>query len=261
MAPIARWRSSSAPPGRTSASLRGTLATSRHKLAADPIERTAIIFVGPALAAEDFRESSLYDAAYQRRFRGRDGAYEPACKGRLPHQHAVAVEDQDFELRCPYPSARPPPSARRRRRWPRRPERRRRVAVGKGFGNGVGAHGSRLASSADAPASGATAASASRSAAPRLECRSSMPCASLVILATPPAIGHARHRMVAQIFQHAADEIAHVDQLHLVQPVEFLRRDSPTHCRSRRRHGQNPWRGRHRCRDGSNESRTSRNRE
>ena len=53
--------------------IRATLATVTEKLAADPIERTAIIFVGPGLAAEDFRESSLYDAYYQRRFRGREG--------------------------------------------------------------------------------------------------------------------------------------------------------------------------------------------
>ena len=35
-----------------------------------PVERTALILVGPALAAEDFRESALYDADYVRRFRG-----------------------------------------------------------------------------------------------------------------------------------------------------------------------------------------------
>ena len=53
--------------------LRGTLADIEAKVAADPIERTALIFVGRTLGATDFRESSLYDAAYQRRFRGRDG--------------------------------------------------------------------------------------------------------------------------------------------------------------------------------------------
>ena len=36
---------------------------------ADPVERTALILVGPALGAEDFRESALYDADYVRRFR------------------------------------------------------------------------------------------------------------------------------------------------------------------------------------------------
>jgi len=35
-----------------------------------PIERTALILVGPALGAEDFRESELYNADYVRRFRG-----------------------------------------------------------------------------------------------------------------------------------------------------------------------------------------------
>ena len=56
--------------------LRGTLATIAAELAKDPIERTALILVGRALAAGDFRESSLYDAAYQRRFRGRDSRPE-----------------------------------------------------------------------------------------------------------------------------------------------------------------------------------------
>lgn len=36
------------------------------------IERTALILVGPALKAEDFRESELYNADYVRRFRGND---------------------------------------------------------------------------------------------------------------------------------------------------------------------------------------------
>ncbi|MBL8575951.1 MAG: precorrin-4 C(11)-methyltransferase [Mesorhizobium sp.] len=53
--------------------VRGTLADIEAKLAADPIERSAIVFVGRGLAAEGFRESSLYDAYYQRRFRGREG--------------------------------------------------------------------------------------------------------------------------------------------------------------------------------------------
>jgi precorrin-4/cobalt-precorrin-4 C11-methyltransferase len=36
-----------------------------------PVERTALIFVGSALGAEDFRDSELYNADYVRRFRGR----------------------------------------------------------------------------------------------------------------------------------------------------------------------------------------------
>ena len=39
--------------------------------AAGAIERTALILVGQALGAEDFRDSALYNASYQRRYRGR----------------------------------------------------------------------------------------------------------------------------------------------------------------------------------------------
>ncbi|MCS0496371.1 precorrin-4 C(11)-methyltransferase [Ancylobacter sp. MQZ15Z-1] len=51
--------------------IRGTLGDIAARVAAEPVERTALIMVGRALAAEEFRESALYDAAYQRRFRGR----------------------------------------------------------------------------------------------------------------------------------------------------------------------------------------------
>ena len=50
--------------------VRGTLADIAGKVAAERIDRTALVLVGPALAAEDFRESALYDADYRRRFRG-----------------------------------------------------------------------------------------------------------------------------------------------------------------------------------------------
>jgi len=52
--------------------IRGTLHTISALLAADPVERTAIIFVGRSLGADGFRESALYDPAYQRRFRDRN---------------------------------------------------------------------------------------------------------------------------------------------------------------------------------------------
>ena len=51
--------------------VRGTLGGIVAAMAAEPAERTAIILVGRALAADYFRDSSLYDATYQRRFRGR----------------------------------------------------------------------------------------------------------------------------------------------------------------------------------------------
>ena len=50
--------------------LRGTLADIAAQASAAHIERTALIFVGPAIAAHDFRDSALYDPDYRRRFRG-----------------------------------------------------------------------------------------------------------------------------------------------------------------------------------------------
>jgi precorrin-4/cobalt-precorrin-4 C11-methyltransferase len=49
--------------------VRGTLGDICAALAGDPIERTALILVGRALAAEDFRESALYDPDYRSRYR------------------------------------------------------------------------------------------------------------------------------------------------------------------------------------------------
>ena len=50
--------------------LRGRLADIAAQVDAAKIERTALILVGRALAAHDFRDSALYDADYRRRFRG-----------------------------------------------------------------------------------------------------------------------------------------------------------------------------------------------
>jgi len=50
--------------------LRGTLADIAARAAEAAIERTALVLVGRALAAKDFRDSALYDAGYRRRFRG-----------------------------------------------------------------------------------------------------------------------------------------------------------------------------------------------
>ncbi len=51
--------------------VRGTLASIAAAVQEFAIERTAIIFVGEVLGESDFRESALYSADYQRRFRGR----------------------------------------------------------------------------------------------------------------------------------------------------------------------------------------------
>jgi precorrin-4/cobalt-precorrin-4 C11-methyltransferase len=65
--PVAVVVQASTPAQRV---IRGTLADIAAKVAAQRIERTALILVGPAMAAHDFRDSALYDADYCRRFRG-----------------------------------------------------------------------------------------------------------------------------------------------------------------------------------------------
>ncbi|KDE19073.1 precorrin-4 C11-methyltransferase [Acetobacter aceti 1023] len=50
--------------------LQGTLQSIEKELEQNPIERTALVLVGPALAGLSFRESALYDPDYRRRFRG-----------------------------------------------------------------------------------------------------------------------------------------------------------------------------------------------
>jgi precorrin-4/cobalt-precorrin-4 C11-methyltransferase len=54
--------------------LTGTLADIAARVASRPVQRTALVLVGPALACAEFRESALYDAGYQRRFRSRGDA-------------------------------------------------------------------------------------------------------------------------------------------------------------------------------------------
>jgi len=51
--------------------LRGVLSDIEARAAEAPMERTALILIGSSLASEDFRESALYDADYDRRFRPR----------------------------------------------------------------------------------------------------------------------------------------------------------------------------------------------
>jgi len=49
--------------------IRGTLSMIGGQIGEAPIERTALILVGPVLASRDFAESALYDPDYLRRFR------------------------------------------------------------------------------------------------------------------------------------------------------------------------------------------------
>ena len=63
-------------------------------------------------------------------------------------------------------------------------------------------------------------ASAARSTAPRFEWRSSLPSASLVIFAGPPAMVTRGTGCARRYFEQAADEIAHVDQRMIGQAIE-----------------------------------------
>ncbi len=56
--------------------IRGTLATLGPAVAGAPVERTALILVGPVLDAHGFRDSALYDPGYRRRYRGGTGPSE-----------------------------------------------------------------------------------------------------------------------------------------------------------------------------------------
>ncbi len=65
--PVAIVMRASWPDARV---LRGTLSDIRGQLAAEPMERTALILVGRALGSAGFAESALYSPDYRRRFRG-----------------------------------------------------------------------------------------------------------------------------------------------------------------------------------------------
>ena len=52
--------------------LRGRLDDIRARLALEPMERTALVFIGRFLEATDFAESALYSTEYRRRFRNAD---------------------------------------------------------------------------------------------------------------------------------------------------------------------------------------------
>ena len=69
--------------------VRATLGEIVGALRETPIERTALILVGPALGAEDFRESELYNADYVRRFRA--GEASEAANERVTSKLLTAI--------------------------------------------------------------------------------------------------------------------------------------------------------------------------
>jgi len=56
--------------------IRGSLADIQTRFAEAPVERTALVLVGKALGAQDFRESALYNPDYLRRYRPQRGGAE-----------------------------------------------------------------------------------------------------------------------------------------------------------------------------------------
>ncbi|MCW2315971.1 precorrin-4/cobalt-precorrin-4 C11-methyltransferase [Rhodoblastus acidophilus] len=56
--------------------IRGSLADIQARFAEAPVERTALVLVGKALGAQDFRESALYNPDYLRRYRPQRGGAE-----------------------------------------------------------------------------------------------------------------------------------------------------------------------------------------
>ena len=241
--------------------VRGTLATIEAELAAEPIERTAMILVGRALAAEDFRESSLYDADLSAALPGaRRLMTGPEI--RLADQHAVAVEHQRSPARCRHGAAPPRPCAR--------PLPAMCVAEPDVFGaRHAGTPRRPCWPRGCAPPAPSLAAGFDRDVGQRLE------------------IGRAALGMHVE---HALRELGHLGDAAgdadarppdgrgcisacrrrnrpcrsaaiSVQAVQLLDGGFGGRCRWRRRHGSSPWRAPRRCRDGSNGSRPSRNRE
>ncbi len=51
--------------------IRGTLSTIAKLVRAEKLTRTALVIVGPVLAANDFRDSALYDAKHEHILRNR----------------------------------------------------------------------------------------------------------------------------------------------------------------------------------------------
>ena len=176
--------------------------------------------------------------------------------GAPPSTAAVAVEHDDLEpLRARAERARRRPPGRLAP--PARRDRCRSASASSNASLGRVGAGDRLA-----PARRRRGRSASQRGRPRRASNAGRAglAPSLVILATPPATVTRGTGWRAQIFQHAADEIAHVDQRRAPAGRTAPARRLPRSRRWRRRHASARRRARRRCRDGSSRSRRRRNR-
>ena len=210
---------------RSSASCAARSPTSPRKSREARIERTALILVGRALAAEDFRDSALYDADYRRRFRG--GARDERrsdlgrCKAALRPTRFCSRSNNTISTAMSRPAI---------------------------TSAAVCCAARATASPSAMPSACASAKASAAVFAPRMRSHScgrtagrrgkvrqlgkiDLAALGMQIGQALRELGHlgdaagdgdARHRMAAQIFEHAADEIAHVDQRDLRQAVKLL---------------------------------------
>ena len=208
------------------------------------------------LRRKNFATARSTIPTYRRRFRG--GAAVTAGERRPPDQIAVAVEHRDLDG----DAAALQHLAGLRLRGLRHPLAERDAflrGIGKGFGRGVGGRDLRRQALQRRRPRAASAASPSRSTAPRLECRSSMPCASLVILATPPAMVTRGTGCGRRYFSMPPTKSPMSMSAVSGRPWSFCTAASEVGAGRARDMGRAPSRARRRCRDGSSGSRPSRN--
>ena len=205
--------------------IRGTLADIAAKVAAEKIERTALILVGRALAAENFRDSALYDADYRQQIPRRRGVNTQleTFEWRAADQILFTVEHHNLDSDVVAGND-------LRRRFPRR--QRYHVAERDAFGlcvrkslrRGVGGDNALgKLRRAMRPQQRYSQAPPDRRRRVWNADRSGLARVLSSWRRRMRHDGDTRHRMAAQIFQHAADEVAHVDQRNLGKIVELLR--------------------------------------
>ena len=238
--------------------LRGTLADHRGAVAAaSPMERTALILVGPVLAQPDFRE--------QRPLRRRLRPPLPDA-GLAGRRRIDAQPSGRSSLRNGVRATTGPPGRRRRSRAPS-PRARERLGGGRQAASATRAarrvpascvrarapRWRRWRSASPAPAPrrrrprAPARASQPRSTLPRRECRSSRPCPSLVILAKPPATVTLGTGWRRRYFSMPPAKSPMSISATSASPCSRCTAASDVLARRARRHGRGPWRGRRRC--------------
>ena len=223
-AAIARSPSCIAPRWPDERIVKATLATIAAMVAQEPMERTALILVGPVLGASDFRESALYDPDYRRRYRrrghrmtderARNGvrATSAPCRSKIAISSSIraspsafaavadaASRDREPDVDLALRAANSRTSMAVLARSNLAGERRLAVRLEHALGEPIEID----------------------RAAPRMQIEQAL--SELRHLGEAARDRHPGDRMAAQIFEHAADEIAHVDERHLAKASAELR--------------------------------------